>query len=82
VGQSRRVLGNRARFEQRHTIIEAQHRHFVVRRDGAEPVGAVVGLDVLELEVDLLLAQNDGDALHPRAGLKTDQPIFRHGGLA
>jgi hypothetical protein len=36
---------------------------------------------VLELEINLLLAQHDRDALHPRAGLKTDQPKFRHGGL-
>ena len=27
-----------------------QHRHFFVRRDGQEPVGPVVGLDVAELE--------------------------------
>ena len=49
-------------------IVEPQHRHLVVRRDGAEPVGPVVGLDMEELEIDLLLAQHDRDALHPGAG--------------
>src|SRR5262249_5503595 len=33
-----------------------------------------------EVELDLLLAQHDGGALHPGAGLEADQLIFRHRG--
>ena len=73
-------LGDRIRFE-RNPVVEAQHRYLLVRRDGQEPVGAVVGLDVTELEVDLLLAQHDRGTLHPWAGLEADQQIFRHDGL-
>ena len=76
------VLGDGIRFEQRDAIVDAQHRHFLVRRYGEEPIGSVVGLDVAELEIDLLLAQHDRRPLHPGAGLEADQQIFRHGGLA
>ena len=52
-----------------------------MRRDREEPVGPVVGLDMPELEVDLLLAEYDRRALHPRAGLEADEHVFGHGVL-
>jgi hypothetical protein len=53
-----------------------------VRRNGEEPVGPIVGLDMAELEGDVFLAQHDGCALHPRAGLEAYQKIFCHDVLA
>src|SRR5690349_12991155 len=61
------VFGDRARFEQRYPIVQPQHRHFVVWRDGAEPVGPIIRFDVLELEIDIFLTQYDRDTLHPGA---------------
>src|SRR5579859_1944842 len=66
------IFGDRARFEQRHGVVDAQHRHLLVRRDGEEPVRPVVRIDVPELERDVLFAQHDRGALHPRARLEAD----------
>ena len=76
------IFGDRIRLEQRHRVVDAQHRHFLVRRNGEEPVGTVVRLDVTELERDVLLAQHDRRALHPRAGLEAYEQVFRHDVLA
>src|SRR5262249_47958929 len=72
------ILVDRVRLEQRDRIVDAQHRHLLVRRDGEEPVGPVVRLDVAEFERDVLLAQRDRGALHPRTRLEADQQIFGH----
>src|SRR3982074_2151668 len=53
-----------------------------MRRDGEEPIGPVVPIDMPQLEFDALLAQHNRRALHPRAGLETHQKIFRHDTLA
>ena len=42
------VLGDGVQFEQRHLVVDAQHRHFLVRRNREEPIGPIVGLDVAE----------------------------------
>src|SRR4029078_4664501 len=56
--------------------------HLLVRRDGEEPVGPVVPIDMPEFELDALFAQYDCRALHPRTGLEAHQKIFRHHVLA
>src|SRR6202165_4400358 len=76
------VLVDRIRFEQRYLVVDAQHRHFLVRRNGEEPVGTIVRFDMAELEGSLLFAQHDRRALHPGAGLEAYQKIFRHDLLA
>ena len=75
------IFVDRVRLEQRNLVVDAQHRHLLVRRDGEEPVGPVVAVDMLEFELDALLAQHDRRALHPRAGLEADKQIFRHDAL-
>ena len=72
------VFVDRAELEQRHRVVDAQHRDLLVRRHGEEPVGTVVRLDMTELEACALLAQRNRGPLHPRAGLETHQKIFRH----
>ena len=52
------ILGNGIRFEQGYPIVDAQHRHFLVRRDGEEPIRPVVRLDVAELEVDVFFSRS------------------------
>src|SRR5438270_2728695 len=73
------VLVDSVGFEQRYLVVDPQYRHFLVRRDGEEPVRPVVGLDVAELELGVLLAQDNGGALHPGTSLEADQHIFCHG---
>src|SRR6516164_7074851 len=76
------IFDDGVRFEQRDLLVDAQHRHLLVRRDGEEPFGPVVRLNMPELERDALFAQHDRRALHPRAGFKAYQKIFCHDLLA
>jgi hypothetical protein len=75
------ILVDGVRFEQRHSIVDAQRWDFLVRRDGEEPIGPIVRLNMAQLELGILFAKHDSRALHPRAGLEADQHVFCHGVL-
>src|SRR5690606_24887574 len=54
-----------------------------VRRDGEEPVGAVVAVDVGDVVGDALRLQHDRRTLHPGAGLEAAQHVSRcHGNFS
>ena len=40
--------------------------------------GTIVGIDMPKFEGDVLLAQHNCRALHPRAGLKANQKVCGH----